>query len=205
MAIERGYFREEIVPVEVPQRRGNPFLFDTDEFPKTRPSPEIMATLPPSFKRNGTVTGGNASGINDGAAAVVLITREKAEALGLAPLATIRAFASAGVEPQYMGTGPISAVRKVLEKAKLSIDDIEVIESNEAFAVQALCVAGALRFKPEITNISGGAVALGHPIGASGCRLLVTLLYNLKRLDKRLGLVTLCIGGGQGIAMVVER
>ena len=205
LAIEQETFHDEIVPIEVPQKKGNPFIFDTDEFPRTRPSPEAMATFRPAFKKDGTVTGGNASGISDGAAAVVLMPSEKAAASDLTPIARIRAYASAGVEPQLMGTGPIAAVRKVLEKAKLTIDDIEVIEANEAFAVQALCVAKALKFKPEITNISGGAVALGHPIGASGCRLLVTLLYHMKRLDKHLGLATLCIGGGQGIAMIVER
>jgi len=204
-AIERGHFREEIVPIEVPQKRGAAFIFDTDELPKLKPTPDVMRTLPPAFKKDGTVTAGNSPGLNDGAAAVVLMARDKAEALGLTPLATVRAAASAGVDPQLMGTGPIAAVRKVLDKAKLSIDDIELIEANEAFAVQALCVSRALQFKPEITNISGGAVALGHPIGASGCRLLVTLLYNLRRLEKRVGLVTLCIGGGQGIAMVVQR
>jgi acetyl-CoA C-acetyltransferase len=204
-AIERGHFREEIVPIEVPQKRGAAFIFDTDELPKLKPTPDVMRTLPPAFKKDGTVTAGNSPGLNDGAAAVVLMARDKAEALGLTPLATVRAAASAGVDPQLMGTGPIAAVRKVLDKAKLSIDDIELIEANEAFAVQALCVSRALQFKPEITNISGGAVALGHPIGASGCRLLVTLLYTLRRLEKRVGLVTLCIGGGQGIAMVVQR
>ena len=204
-AIEKGCFQEEIVPIEIPQKKGNPFIFDTDEFPKTRPSPEAMATFRPAFKKDGTVTAGNASGISDGAAAVVVMAKEKAEARGLPPLARIRASASAGVEPEIMGTGPITAVRKVLEKAKLSMDDIELIEANEAFAVQALCVARALKLKPEITNICGGAVALGHPIGASGCRILVTLLSNLKRLDRYLGLATLCIGGGQGIAMIVER
>jgi acetyl-CoA C-acetyltransferase len=205
VAIERGYFEEEIVPMEVPQKRGDPFIFATDELPKLKPTPEVMRTLRPAFKKDGTVTAGNSPGINDGAAAVVLMAKERAEALGRPPLGTIRAFASAGVDPQFMGTGPITAVRKVLEKAKLSIDDIKLIEANEAFSAQALCVARALKLNPEITNISGGAVALGHPIGASGCRLLVTLLYSMNRLDKQLGLATLCIGGGQGIAMIVER
>ncbi len=204
-AIERGHFREEIVPLEIPQRRGNPFTFDTDEFPKTRPGPEAMTTLRPAFKKEGTVTAGNASGINDGAAAVVIMTRERAGHLGVAPLARIRISASAGVDPQLMGTGPIAAVQKALAKAKLTIDDIELIEANEAFAAQAVCVARTLKFKPEITNVSGGAIALGHPIGASGCRILVTLVHNMKRVDKHLGLATLCIGGGQGVAMVVER
>jgi acetyl-CoA C-acetyltransferase len=205
VAIERGYFEEEIVPMEVPQKRGDPFIFTTDELPKLKPSPEVMGTLRPAFKKDGTVTAGNSPGINDGAAAVVLMAKERAEALGRPLLGTIRAFASAGVDPQFMGTGPITAVRKVLEKAKLSIGDIELIEANEAFSAQALCVARALKLNPKITNISGGAVALGHPIGASGCRLLVTLLYGMKRLDKHVGLATLCIGGGQGIAMIVER
>ncbi|HZY30065.1 MAG TPA: acetyl-CoA C-acetyltransferase [Candidatus Methylomirabilis sp.] len=204
-AIEQQAFREEIVPIEIPQKRGSPFIFDVDEFPRTRPAPEAMAGLRPAFKKDGTVTGGTASGISDGAAAVVLMAREKAEAEDVAPLARIRAYATAGVDPQIMGTGPIAAVKKVLEKTGLSIDEIDLVESNEAFAVQALCVAKALKFKAERTNISGGAVALGHPIGASGCRLLVTLLYGMKRLDKHVGLATLCIGGGQGIAMVVER
>lgn len=204
-AIKQGAFKEEIVPIEIPQKKGDPFIFDTDEFPKTRPGPEVMPTLRPAFKKDGTVTAGNASGISDGAAAVVLMAEEKAEALGLSSLGRIRGYASAGVEPQIMGTGPIAAVQKVLEKTNLSIDDIELIETNEAFAVQALCVARALKFNPEITNISGGAVALGHPIGASGCRILVTLLSSMKRLNKHLGLATLCIGGGQGIAMIVER
>jgi acetyl-CoA C-acetyltransferase len=205
VAIERGYFEEEVVPMEVPQKRGDPFIFATDELPKLKPTPEVMRTLRPAFKKDGTVTAGNSPGINDGAAAVVLMAKERAEALGRPPLGTIRAVASAGVDPQLMGTGSITAVRKVLEKAKLSIDDIELIEANEAFSAQALCVARALKLNPEITNISGGAVALGHPIGASGCRLLVTLLYSMNRLDKQLGLATLCIGGGQGIAMIVER
>ncbi|MBI4380160.1 MAG: acetyl-CoA C-acetyltransferase [candidate division NC10 bacterium] len=204
-AIDQQAFREEIVPIEIPQKRGSPFIFDVDEFPRTRPTPEAMAGLRPAFKKEGTVTSGTASGISDGAAAVVLMAREKAEAEDVAPLASIRAYATAGVDPQIMGTGPIAAVKKVLEKTGLSIDEIDLVEANEAFAVQALCVAKALKFKPERTNINGGAVALGHPIGASGCRLLVTLLYGMKRLDKHVGLATLCIGGGQGIAMVVER
>lgn len=204
-AIEQGTFREEIVPIEIPQKRGSPFIFDVDEFPRTRPAPEAMGGLRPAFKKDGTVTAGTASGISDGAAAVVLMAGEKARAEDVAPLARVRAYATVGVDPQVMGTGPIAVVEKVLEKTGLSIDEIDLVEANEAFAVQALCVAKALKFKPERTNINGGAVALGHPIGASGCRLLVTLLYGMKRLDKHVGLATLCIGGGQGIAMVVER
>ena len=204
-AIARGHFKREIVPAEIPQRKGPPLTVDTDEAPAGRPSPEILPTLRPAFKKDGTVTAGNASAINDGAAAVVVMARERAEGLGLTPLARIRAAAAAGVDPQLMGTGPIAAVQKVLKVGKLSLEEIELIEANEAFAAQALCVARSLGFRPEITNLSGGAIALGHPIGASGCRILVTLLYNMERLDKHLGLATLCIGGGQGIAMVVER
>ncbi len=205
VAIQEEHFREEIVPIEVPQKRGSPFIFDTDEFPRSRPIPEAMAALVPAFKKDGKVTAGNASGISDGAAAVVLMAEERARAAGLRPLARIRAWASAGVDPQLMGTGPIAAVQKALEKAGLSLDQIELIEANEAFAAQALCVARVLKFNPAITNVSGGAIALGHPIGASGCRILVTLLYGMRRLEKSLGLAALCIGGGQGIAMLVER
>jgi acetyl-CoA C-acetyltransferase len=204
-AIDAGHFRDEIVPVEVTQRKGPSFVFDTDELPRTRPAPDVMGTLRPAFKKDGTVTAGNASGINDGAAAVVLLAAERADELGVTPLARVRASASAGVEPKLMGTGPIAAVSKVLARAGLTIGDLDLIESNEAFAAQALAVARTLGFPPEITNVSGGAIALGHPIGASGCRLLVTLLHGMRRLSRRVGLVTLCIGGGQGIAMIVER
>jgi acetyl-CoA C-acetyltransferase len=204
-AIEAGHLVDEIVPVEIVQRKGPAFVFDTDELPRTRPGSEVMGTLRPAFKPNGTVTAGNASGINDGAAALLLVAAERAEALGVTPLARIRACASAGVDPEIMGTGPIPAVAKALARAGLTIGDIELIEANEAFAAQAIAVAAAAGFPPDITNVSGGAIALGHPIGASGCRILVTLLYGLKRLRRRLGLATLCIGGGQGIAMIVER
>jgi acetyl-CoA C-acetyltransferase len=204
-AIEAGHFRDEIVPIAVPQRKGPPVVFDTDELPRTRPAPDVIGTLRPVFKKDGTVTAGNASGINDGAAAVVLVAAELADDLGVTPLARVRASASAGVEPQLMGTGPIAAVSRVLARTNLRVVDLELIESNEAFAAQALAVAGTLGFRPEITNVSGGAIALGHPIGASGCRILVTLVHGMRRLSRRLGLATLCIGGGQGIAMVVER
>jgi acetyl-CoA C-acetyltransferase len=204
-AVEAGDLRDEVVPIEVTQRKGPSFVFDTDELPRTRPNPDVMRTLRPAFKKDGTVTAGNASGINDGAAAVVLLAAERADDLGVVPLARVRASASAGVDPQLMGTGPIAAVAKVLARAGVSIRDVDLIESNEAFAAQALAVAGALHFPPEITNVSGGAIALGHPIGASGCRILVTLLHGLRRLSGTLGLATLCIGGGQGIAMLVER
>ena len=205
-AIESGHFADEVVPLEIVQRKGPPFVFDTDELPRTRPAPDAMPALRPAFKPDGTVTAGNASGINDGAAAVVLVAADRAEALGLAaPLGRIRAYASAGVDPRIMGTGPIPAMAMVLARAGLSLGDIELIEANEAFAAQALAVARTAGLPPEITNVSGGAIALGHPIGASGCRLLVTLLYGLRRLGRRRGLATLCIGGGQGIAMIVER
>jgi acetyl-CoA C-acetyltransferase len=204
-AIEAGHFRDEIVPLEITQRKGPTFVFDTDELPRTRPAPDVMPTLRPAFKTGGTVTAGNASGINDGAAAVVLLAAERAAELGVTPLARVRASASAGVDPQLMGTGPIAAVSRLLARTGLTVGDLDLIEANEAFAAQALAVARTLGFPPEITNVSGGAIALGHPIGASGCRLLVTLVHALRRLSRRLGLATLCIGGGQGIAMIVER
>jgi acetyl-CoA C-acetyltransferase len=204
-AVEAGHFADEIAPLEIAQKKGRPFVFDTDEYPRTRPSADVMAAMRPAFKKDGTVTAGNASGLNDGAAAVVLIGADRAERLGLTPLARVRAYASAGVEPAIMGTGPITAVAKALTRARLKVEQLELIEANEAFAAQALAVIRALRLPPEITNVSGGAIALGHPIGASGCRILVTLVHAMRRLSRRLGLVTLCIGGGQGIAMVVER
>jgi acetyl-CoA C-acetyltransferase len=204
-AMEAGHFRDEIVPIEVTQRKGPAFVFETDELPRSRPDAGVMQNLRPAFKKDGTVTAGNASGINDGAAAVVLLAAERAADLGVTSLARVRASASAGVEPQLMGTGPIAAVSKVLGRAGLTIGDLGLIESNEAFAAQALAVSRTLGFPPEITNVSGGAIALGHPIGASGCRILVTLVHALHRLSRNLGLATLCIGGGQGIAMVVER
>ena len=204
-AIAAGDFRDEIVPIEVTQRKAPSFVFDTDELPRTRPDDKVMRTLRPAFKKDGTVTAGNASGINDGAAAVVLLAAERAADLGVDPLARIRATASAGVDPQLMGTGPIAAVPKALARAGLTIGDVELIESNEAFAAQALAVARTLGFPSGITNVSGGAIALGHPIGASGCRILVTLVHGMRRLSRNVGLATLCIGGGQGIAMVVER
>ena len=204
-AIDAGHLRDEIVSLEIAQRKASPFIFDTDELPRTRPAPDAMGSLRPAFKPDGTVTAGNSSGINDGAAAVVLAAAERAEDLGAAPMARVRACASAGVDPQLMGTGPIAAVRKVLARTGLDIADLELVEANEAFAAQALAVARTLRLPPEITNVSGGAIALGHPIGASGCRLLVTLVYGMRRLARRVGLATLCIGGGQGIAMIVDR
>ena len=204
-AIEAGHFREEIVPIEITQRKAASFVFDTDELPRSRPAPDVMSTLRPAFKKDGTVTAGNASGINDGAAAVVLMTAERAKTLGLAPLARVRGYAAAGVEPRLMGTGPVAAVPRALGRAGVKVENLELIEANEAFAAQALAVARDLRLPLDITNVSGGAIALGHPIGASGCRILVTLIYGMRRLSRRFGLATLCIGGGQGIALVVER
>lgn len=204
-AIKEGKFYEEIVPVSLPQRKGEPIIINQDEFPRFGATYESLSKLKPAFKKEGTVTAGNASGINDGAAAVVLMAKEMAEALGLVPLATIRSYASAGVDPKIMGTGPIPASRKALDKAGLTIEEIDLVEANEAFAAQTLEVAKELKLNMDKTNINGGAIALGHPIGASGARILVTLLYELKRLQAKRGLATLCIGGGQGIALIVER
>ncbi|MGM7724191.1 acetyl-CoA C-acetyltransferase [Metabacillus sp. Hm71] len=204
-AIEAGRFEEEIVPVVIPQRKGDPIVFAKDEFPRAGTTAEKLAGLRPAFKKDGIVTAGNASGINDGAAAVVVMSKQKAEELGLEPLATIRANASAGVDPSIMGIGPVPATKKALEKAGLSIADIDLIEANEAFAAQSIAVGKELNFDEEILNVNGGAIALGHPIGASGTRILVSLLHELKRRDGRYGLATLCIGGGQGVATVIER
>ncbi len=204
-AIEAGRFKDEIVPVKIPQRKGDPVIFDTDEFPRKGTTAEALAKLRPAFKKDGTVTAGNASGINDGAAAVVLMELEQAQALGLTPLAVIESYSSAGVEPRIMGTGPIAACTKALEKAGMSIADIELIEANEAFAAQALSVANTLKFNREIVNVNGGAIALGHPIGASGARIFVTLLFAMQNRGASTGLATLCIGGGQGVATIVRR
>lgn len=204
-AIKAGRFKEEIVPVLVPQRKGDPLVFDTDEYPRENASLEGMAKLRTAFKKDGTVTAGNASGINDGAAAVVVTSREKAEELGLEILATITSYASAGLEPEYMGCGPIYATRKALEKADLKVSDLDLIESNEAFAAQACAVNQELGLNTDIVNVNGGAIALGHPIGASGARIFVTLLHEMQKRDAKRGLATLCIGGGMGTAVIVER
>lgn len=204
-AIKSGKFSEEIVPVEIPQRKGEPLVFSQDEFPSFGTTPETLAKLRPAFKKDGTVTAGNASGINDGAAAVVLMSKERAEELGLPILAKITSWASAGVDPQIMGAGPIPASRKALDKAGLTIEDIDLVEANEAFAAQAAHVIQELGLDVDKTNVNGGAIAIGHPIGASGTRVLVTLLHELKRRNARRGLATLCIGGGQGISLIVER
>ena len=205
-AIKAGKFKDEIVPVMIPQKKGDPVAFDTDEFPRFGTTIEALAKLKPAFKKDGgTVTAGNASGINDSAAAVVVMTKEKAEELGIKPLATIVSYATGGVDPKIMGTGPIPASRKAMEKAGLTIKDFDLIEANEAFAAQSLAVAHDLEFDMEKVNVNGGAIALGHPIGASGCRILVTLLYEMQKRDSKLGLATLCIGGGQGQALIVKR
>ena len=200
-----GVFDDEIVAVEVPQRRGDPVVFDRDEYPKAGVTAESLAKLRPAFDREGTVTAGNASGINDGAAVLLVMSADKAAELGLEPLATITAYSSAGVDPAIMGTGPIPASKKCLEKAGWSVDDLDLIESNEAFAAQSMSVNCDMEWDTSKVNISGGAIALGHPIGASGARVLVTLLHGMKRTGAKRGLATLCIGGGQGVSLAVER
>ena len=199
-----GRFGDEIIPVEVPQRKGPPEVFDVDEFPKPQTTEEVLAKLKPAFKPDGTVTAGNSSGINDGAGAVVVASERKAKELGVQPMASIRAWASAGVEPEVMGLGPVAASERVREKAKLSLDDLDLIELNEAFAAQAIAGNRLLGLDESKVNVNGGAIALGHPIGASGTRILVTLLHEMRRRGARRGLATLCIGGGMGIALVVE-
>ena len=203
-AQKAGVFAEEIIPVVIPQRKGEPLVFNTDEFPRAGTTAASLGKLKPAFKKDGTVTAGNASGINDGAAAVVVMKASKAAELGLTPMARIVAFASAGVDPAIMGTGPIPATTKCLEKAGWQVADLDLIEANEAFAAQAMSVNTDLGLDLNKVNISGGAIALGHPIGASGARVLVTLLHGMKRTGAKKGLATLCIGGGQGVAMAVE-
>ncbi len=203
-AQKAGRFKEEIVPVTIPSRKGD-IVVDADEFPRHGTTIENLAKLRPAFDREGTVTAGNASGINDGAAALVLMSRAEAEKRGTAPLARIVSWATAGVDPKIMGTGPIPATRRALEKAGWAIDDLDLIEANEAFAAQTCAVAKELGWNGEKVNVNGGAIALGHPVGASGARVLVTLLYEMQKRDAKKGLATLCIGGGMGIAMCVER
>ena len=200
-----GVFADEIVAVEIPQRRGDPLVCDRDEYPKAGTTVEGLAKLRPAFDREGTVTAGNASGINDGAAVLLVMSADKAAELGLEPLAKIAAYSSAGVDPAIMGTGPIPASKKCLEKAGWSVADLDLIESNEAFAAQSMSVNCDMEWDTSKVNISGGAIALGHPIGASGARVLVTLLHGMKRTGAKRGLATLCIGGGQGVALAVER
>ena len=204
-ATKAGKFKDEIVPVSIPKRKGDPVIFDTDEYIKPDTTTEKLSNLRPAFKKDGSVTAGNASGINDGAAAVLVMSRKKAEELGLTPLATICANASAAIDPSVMGLGPISATKKALEKAELSVADLDLIEANEAFASQSLAVGKDLDFNPNIVNVNGGAIALGHPIGASGTRILVTLIHELERREATYGLATLCIGGGQGVATIIKK
>ena len=205
-AIKAGKFKDEIVPITIPQRKGDPIVFDTDEHPTFGSTMEKVARLRPAFKKDGgTVTAANASGINDGAAAFVVMSKEKADELGLTPMATIVSYATGGVDPSIMGVGPVPATRKALEKAGMTVDDLDLIEANEAFAAQSLAVARDLNFDMDKVNVNGGAIALGHPVGASGARILVTLLYEMAKRDAKTGLATLCIGGGQGQALIVKR
>lgn len=204
-AIEAGTFAEEIVAIEIPQRKGDPIIFDQDEYVKVGTTADKLGKLRPAFKKDGSVTAGNASGINDGAAAFVIMSKEKADELGLTPLATIAANGNAGVDPSVMGLGPVEAVKKALTKANMQLSEIDLIEANEAFAAQSIAVGKELEFDESKLNVNGGAIALGHPIGASGARILVTLLHEMKRRDVKSGLATLCIGGGQGVATIVTR
>ncbi len=204
-AVDSGVFDEEIVPVTIPQRKGDPIVFDKDEHLTRGSTMEKVAKLKPAFKKDGgVVTAANASGINDSGAAVVVMSKEKADELGIKPMATIKAYASGGVDPSIMGVGPVPASRKALEKAGLTIEDMDLVEANEAFAAQSLAVRKDLGLDPEKTNVNGGAIALGHPIGASGCRILITLLYEMQRRGSHYGLATLCIGGGMGTSVIVE-
>jgi len=204
-AISSGRFDEEIVPVMVAQKKGEPLAFKIDEHPRPETKKESLAKLKPAFQKDGTVTAGNSSGINDGAAALIIGSEERARLMELAPMATIVSYASAGVDPRYMGLGPVPAIERALEKAGLTLKDIDLFELNEAFATQSLAVIRKLGLDSSRVNVNGGAIALGHPIGASGARILVTLLYEMRRRDVRRGLAALCIGGGQGIAMIVQR
>ncbi|WP_426348898.1 acetyl-CoA C-acetyltransferase [Alloiococcus sp. CFN-8] len=204
-AIKAGRFKDEIVKVEIPQRKGDPIVFDTDEFPRFGATMAGLSKLRPAFKKDGTVTAGNASGINDGAAAIVLMSADKAEELGLKPMAKIVSYGSKGLEPTIMGYGPFHATKLALENANIAVEDLDLIESNEAFAAQSIAVARDLHFDMDKVNVNGGAIAIGHPVGASGARILVTLLHEMEKRDAKKGLATLCIGGGMGTALVVER
>ena len=199
-----GRFDAEIVPVSIPQRKGDPIVVKSDEFPKHGLKAEKLAALRPAFKKDGTVTAGNASGINDGASMLIVMSGDKAAQLGIKPLARIVSYGNAAIDPAIMGYGPVPATKAALEKAGLTIGDIDLIEANEAFAAQSLAVVRDLKLNPEIVNVNGGAIALGHPIGASGARILTTLIYEMKRRDSNKGLATLCIGGGQGTALIIE-
>lgn len=204
-AVKSGRFKDEIVEVEIPQKKGDPIIFDTDEFPRFGVTTEGLSKLKPAFKKDGIVTAANSSGINDGAAALVIMSKEKADELGIKSLCTIKSYASAGVEPSIMGIGPVPASQKALDKAGMSIGDMDLIEANEAFAAQSVAVGKDLGIPMDRLNVNGGAIALGHPIGASGARIAVTLIYEMMKRDSKYGLATLCIGGGQGTALIVER
>jgi acetyl-CoA C-acetyltransferase len=204
-AQKAGKFKDEILPLEIPQRKGAPLVFDMDEYPKHGSTIEALAGLRAAFDKNGTVTAGNASGINDGAAAVIMMSAKKAQELGLKPLATIRAYASAGVDPKIMGMGPVPASQLCLKKAGWGVADLDLMEINEAFAAQAIAVNREMKWDTNKVNVNGGAIAIGHPIGASGCRILVTLLHEMIRRDAKKGFASLCIGGGMGVALAVER
>lgn len=204
-AIETGRFADEITPIVIPQKKGEPTVFARDEQPRADTTAQSLAKLRAAFKKDGSVTAGNASSLNDGAAAVLLMSASKAQALGLPVMAKIASYASAGVDPAFMGIGPVSATQRCLEKAGWQLADLDLIEANEAFAAQALAVGKALEWDASKVNVNGGAIALGHPIGASGCRVLVTLLHEMIKRDARKGLATLCIGGGQGVALAIER
>ena len=203
-AQKAGKFDDEIVKVAIPQKKGEPIIFDKDEFPRHGATIEVLAKLRPAFKKEGSVTAGNASGINDGAAFLVLMSKNKADELGLKPLAKIKAYATAGLDPQIMGYGPVFAAQKALKIANMNIEEVELVEANEAFASQSIAVVRNLKLNPEIVNVNGGAIALGHPIGASGARILTSLIYEMKRRNAKNGLATLCIGGGMGTAVIVE-
>ena len=202
-AIKEGKFKEEIVPVVIPSKKGD-VIVDTDEFPRAGVTAEALAKLRPAFKKDGTVTAGNASGINDGAAAIIVMSKEKADELGIKPLARVVSYASAGVDPSIMGIGPVPATLAALKRADMRLEDMDLIEANEAFAAQSLAVAKELNLDMSKTNVNGGAIALGHPVGASGARILTTLLYEMKKRNSKFGLATLCIGGGMGTALIVE-
>jgi acetyl-CoA C-acetyltransferase len=204
-AIAEGKFKEEIVPVAIPQRKGSPKIFDTDEHPRKDISKEELANLPSIFKKGGTVTAGNASGINDGASAMVLMSGEKVQALGLKPMARIVAYAWAAVEPQFFGFGPVPATQKALQRAKLTLDDMELIEVNEAFAGQYMACEKGLKLKREKVNVNGSGVGLGHPVGSTGARIIITLIYEMARRGLKMGMATLCVGGGMGMTTIVER
>jgi acetyl-CoA C-acetyltransferase len=204
-AQKSGRFVDEIVPVIIPQRKGEPLVVDTDEFPRHGSTLEKMAKLPPAFKKGGTVTAANASGINDSGAALIVMSKDKADELGIEYLAEITGYGTAGVDPKVMGLGPIPATKKALSKANWTVEDLDLVEANEAFASQSLAVVKDLGLNPDIVNVNGGAIALGHPIGASGARILITLLYEMQKRDSKKGLATLCIGGGMGTSLLVER